>query len=141
MVRAGRRASSVKLLLKKRRVEKDSTTRARATRGMVPLHRVNVPETARGFDLLVQLVPDQPIDLLQVSRGVRERDLLVGGCVLAVWVLYGVVLLWARRADQRDEVYNTVTDLQQNLPTDQQPYIVTIITGFRRNAGTTSKQK
>ncbi|CAN8021126.1 unnamed protein product, partial [Ixodes persulcatus] len=139
MVRAGRRASSVKLLLKKRRAEKDSTTGARATRGMVTLHRVSVPETARGFDLLVQLVPDRPIDLLQVSRGVRERDLLVGGCVLAVWVLYGVVLLWARRADQRDEVYNTVTDLQQNLPTDQQPYIVTIITGFRRNAGTTSK--
>lgn len=76
---------------------------------------------------------------MQVSRGVRERHLLVSSCVLALWLLYGAVLLWARRADQRDEVYNTVTDLQQNLPTDQQPYIVTIITGFRRNAGTTSK--
>ncbi|KAG0417705.1 hypothetical protein HPB47_005395 [Ixodes persulcatus] len=84
-------------------------------------------------------VAPNEISWRKVSRGVRERDLLVGGCVLAVWVLYGVVLLWARRADQRDEVYNTVTDLQQNLPTDQQPYIVTIITGFRRNAGTTSK--
>ncbi|KAH8040534.1 hypothetical protein HPB51_011230 [Rhipicephalus microplus] len=77
--------------------------------------------------------------MAQVSRGVRERHMLVSSCVLALWLLYGAVLLWARRADQRDEVYNTVTDLQQNLPTDQQPYIVTIITGFRRNAGTTSK--
>lgn len=74
-----------------------------------------------------------------MSRGAREHNFLVGGCVAALWFVYGLVLLWARRADQRDEVYNTVTDLQQNVPTDQQPYIVTIITGFRRNAGTTSK--
>ncbi|XP_075542523.1 polycystin-1-like protein 2 isoform X2 [Dermacentor variabilis] len=84
-------------------------------------------------------VAPNEISWRKVSRGVRERHLLVSSCVLALWLLYGAVLLWARRADQRDEVYNTVTDLQQNLPTDQQPYIVTIITGFRRNAGTTSK--
>ncbi|MDD9361596.1 MAG: hypothetical protein PV344_01550, partial [Anaplasma sp.] len=68
MVKAVRPASSVQLLLKKRRAEADSTTRARATRGMVTLHRINVPEAARGFDLLVQLVPDRAIDLLQVAK-------------------------------------------------------------------------
>ncbi|KAH9376651.1 hypothetical protein HPB48_005862 [Haemaphysalis longicornis] len=230
-------ASVVELFLRKLNPERDApASRAHATRGLVTLHRLDVPAAAAGFDLLVHLEPERPIDLLQehenallslleqvtfsagreptdvellrspgpdwrgnrtlvprlalgarplfvavrlklewgvgalrpadperiryrlwtalvacrswrrpawsgtrVSRGVRERHLLVSSCVLALWLLYGAVLLWARRADQRDEVYNTVTDLQQNLPTDQQPYIVTIITGFRRNAGTTSK--
>ncbi|XP_077492478.1 polycystin-1-like protein 2 [Amblyomma americanum] len=256
----GRSEASVELFLRKLRPERREPSRAHASRGMVTLHRVDVPSAAAGFDLLVHIEPEQPIDLLQVtfsagrepteaellrspgpewhanrtlaprlalggmplfvavrlklewgvgalrpadprrvryrlrtalvacrswrrpswsgrgcsaavdsdetlhcrcshlswfsgahwvapneiswrkvSRGVRERHLLVSSCVLALWLLYGAVLLWAYRADQRDEVYNTVTDLQQNLPTDQQPYIVTIITGFRRNAGTTSK--
>ncbi|KAK8782798.1 hypothetical protein V5799_015863 [Amblyomma americanum] len=137
----GRSEASVELFLRKLRPERREPSRAHASRGMVTLHRVDVPSAAAGFDLLVHIEPEQPIDLLQVSRGVRERHLLVSSCVLALWLLYGAVLLWAYRADQRDEVYNTVTDLQQNLPTDQQPYIVTIITGFRRNAGTTSKAR
>ncbi|XP_064454762.1 polycystin-1-like protein 2 isoform X2 [Ornithodoros turicata] len=84
-------------------------------------------------------VAPNEISWRKVTRGARDKSFLVVSCVVALWVLYGLVLVWARRADQRDEVYNTVMDLHQNLPTDQQPYIVTIITGFRRNAGTTSK--
>lgn len=75
MVKAtsGRNASSVELFLKKRRTEADLLTRARATRGLVTLHRLSVPPAAAGFDLLVQLQSERPIDLLQVKANERTK--------------------------------------------------------------------
>ncbi|KAH8040533.1 hypothetical protein HPB51_011229 [Rhipicephalus microplus] len=59
----------VELFLRKLRPETPLTTnnRAYATRGLVTLHKLDVPAAAAGFDLLVHLEPEKPIDLLQVT--------------------------------------------------------------------------
>ncbi|NWX98428.1 PK1L2 protein, partial [Nothoprocta ornata] len=58
------------------------------------------------------------------------------GCIFLVYVL---VLIWARRKDIQDDAKVKVTVLEDNDPFAQYRYLVTVFTGHCRGAATTSK--
>ncbi|XP_053556626.1 polycystic kidney disease protein 1-like 2 [Bombina bombina] len=58
------------------------------------------------------------------------------GCIA---VLYVLVLIWARRKDIQDNAKVKIITLEDNDPVAQYRYLVTIFTGHRRGAATTSK--
>ncbi|XP_066494065.1 polycystin-1-like protein 2 [Tiliqua scincoides] len=58
------------------------------------------------------------------------------GCI---FLLYLLVLIWARRKDIQDDAKVKITVLEDNDPFAQYCYLVTIFTGHRRGAATTSK--
>ncbi|NXA35063.1 PK1L2 protein, partial [Eudromia elegans] len=58
------------------------------------------------------------------------------GCVFLVYVL---VVIWARRKDIQDDARVKITVLEDNDPFAQYRYLVTVFTGHRRGAATTSK--
>uniref|UniRef100_A0A8C5N1V4 Polycystin 1 like 2/pseudo n=1 Tax=Leptobrachium leishanense TaxID=445787 RepID=A0A8C5N1V4_9ANUR len=58
------------------------------------------------------------------------------GCIAVVYVL---VLIWARRKDIQDHAKVKIVSLEDNDPFAQYRYLVTIFTGHRRGAATTSK--
>ncbi|KAJ1082484.1 hypothetical protein NDU88_002649, partial [Pleurodeles waltl] len=58
------------------------------------------------------------------------------GCIV---VLYVLVLIWARRKDIQDNAKVSITILEDNDPFAQYRYFVTVYTGHRRGAATTSK--
>ncbi|NWI88929.1 PK1L2 protein, partial [Pitta sordida] len=58
------------------------------------------------------------------------------GCIFLIYVL---VLIWARRKDIQDEAKVKITVLEDNDPFAQYCYLVTVFTGHRRGAATTSK--
>uniref|UniRef100_A0A8C4TYZ8 Polycystic kidney disease protein 1-like 2 n=1 Tax=Falco tinnunculus TaxID=100819 RepID=A0A8C4TYZ8_FALTI len=58
------------------------------------------------------------------------------GCIFLIYVL---VVIWARRKDIQDDAKVKITVLEDNDPFAQYRYLVTVFTGHRRGAGTTSK--
>ncbi|XP_048210684.1 polycystic kidney disease protein 1-like 2 [Perognathus longimembris pacificus] len=58
------------------------------------------------------------------------------GCLCLVYVL---VVIWARRKDAQDQAKMKVTVLEDNDPFAQYHYLVTVYTGHRRGAATSSK--
>uniref|UniRef100_A0A8C3PDD2 Polycystin 1 like 2/pseudo n=1 Tax=Chrysemys picta bellii TaxID=8478 RepID=A0A8C3PDD2_CHRPI len=58
------------------------------------------------------------------------------GCIFLVYVL---VAIWARRKDIQDDAKVKITVLEDNDPFAQYRYLVTVFTGHRRGAATTSK--
>ncbi|KAM6223807.1 polycystin-1-like protein 2 [Rhynchocyon petersi] len=58
------------------------------------------------------------------------------GCLCVVYVL---VVIWARRKDTQDQAKVKVTVLEDNHPFSQYHYLVTVYTGHRRGAATSSK--
>ncbi|XP_070941099.1 polycystin-1-like protein 2 isoform X1 [Macaca nemestrina] len=58
------------------------------------------------------------------------------GCLCLVYVL---VVIWARRKDAQDQAKVKVTVLEDNDPFAQYHYLVTVYTGHRRGAATSSK--
>ncbi|XP_029466481.1 polycystic kidney disease protein 1-like 2 [Rhinatrema bivittatum] len=58
------------------------------------------------------------------------------GCI---FVLYVLIAIWARRKDIQDNAKVQITVLEDNDPFAQYRYLVTIFTGHRRGAATTSK--
>ncbi|KAJ6666084.1 hypothetical protein lerEdw1_000988 [Lerista edwardsae] len=58
------------------------------------------------------------------------------GCI---FLLYLLVLIWARRKDIQDDAKVKITVLEDNDPFAQYRYLVTVFTGHRRGAATTSK--
>uniref|UniRef100_A0A8D2N4W7 Polycystic kidney disease protein 1-like 2 n=1 Tax=Zonotrichia albicollis TaxID=44394 RepID=A0A8D2N4W7_ZONAL len=58
------------------------------------------------------------------------------GCIFLIYVL---VVIWARRKDIQDDAKVKVTVLEDNDPFAQYRYLVTVFTGHRRGAATTSK--
>ncbi|KAM3828793.1 polycystin-1-like protein 3 [Vipera latastei] len=58
------------------------------------------------------------------------------GCIFLVYLL---VLIWARRKDIQDDAKVKITILEDNDPFAQYRYLVTVYTGHRRGAATTSK--
>ncbi|XP_052512125.1 polycystic kidney disease protein 1-like 2 [Budorcas taxicolor] len=59
--------------------------------------------------------------------------------VSCLCVAYLLVLIWARRKDVQDQAKVKVTALEDNDPLAQYHYLVTIYTGHRRGAATSSK--
>ncbi|XP_078295138.1 polycystin-1-like protein 2 isoform X2 [Panthera onca] len=58
------------------------------------------------------------------------------GCLCVAYVL---VVIWARRKDAQDQAKVKVTVLEDNDPFAQYHYLVTVYTGHRRGAATSSK--
>eukprot|EP00079_Xenopus_tropicalis_P034906 XP_017948677.1 PREDICTED: polycystic kidney disease protein 1-like 2 [Xenopus tropicalis] len=58
------------------------------------------------------------------------------GCIALVYVL---VMIWARRKDIQDNAKVKIIALEDNDPFAQYRYLVTVFTGHRRGAATTSK--
>ncbi|NXA11711.1 PK1L2 protein, partial [Sapayoa aenigma] len=58
------------------------------------------------------------------------------GCIFLIYVL---VLIWARRKDIQDDAKVKITVLEDNDPFARYRYLVTVFTGHRRGAATTSQ--
>ena len=59
--------------------------------------------------------------------------------VISCIVAYLLVLVWARKQDKKDLFKWAAHPLEDNLPTDNYHYLVTVNTGAKKNAGTASK--
>ncbi|OXB62704.1 hypothetical protein ASZ78_003064 [Callipepla squamata] len=81
---------------------------------------VDVSKTAQLFGTFV----DNPVVVTTV------------GCIFLIYVL---VVIWARRKDIQDDAKAKITVLEDNDPFAQYRYLVTVFTGHRRGAATTSK--
>ncbi|NWS67405.1 PK1L2 protein, partial [Crotophaga sulcirostris] len=81
---------------------------------------VDVSKTAELFGTFV----DNPVVVTTV------------GCIFLIYVL---VVIWARRKDIQDDAKVKITVLEDNDPFAQYCYLVTVFTGHRRGAATTSK--
>ncbi|KAM4767576.1 polycystin-1-like protein 2 [Cyanocitta cristata] len=56
-----------------------------------------------------------------------------------IFLIYVLVVIWARRKDLQDDAKVKITVLEDNDPFAQYRYLVTVFTGHRRGAATTSK--
>ncbi|NXF29075.1 PK1L2 protein, partial [Nyctibius bracteatus] len=81
---------------------------------------IDVSKTAQLFGTFV----DNPVVVTTV------------GCIFLIYVL---VVIWARRKDIQDDARVKITVLEDNDPFAQYRYLVTVFTGHRRGAATTSK--
>ncbi|NXU58239.1 PK1L2 protein, partial [Turnix velox] len=81
---------------------------------------IDVSKTAQLFGTFV----DNPVVVTTV------------GCIILIYVL---VVIWARRKDIQDNAKVKITVLEDNDPFAQYRYLVTVFTGHRRGAGTTSQ--
>ncbi|KAM6380599.1 polycystin-1-like protein 3 [Pluvialis apricaria] len=81
---------------------------------------IDVTKTAQLFGTFV----DNPVVVTTV------------GCIFLIYVL---VVIWARRKDIQDDAKVKITVLEDNDPFAQYRYLVTVFTGHRRGAATTSK--
>ncbi|NXO69413.1 PK1L2 protein, partial [Phainopepla nitens] len=81
---------------------------------------IDVSKTAQLFGTFV----DNPVVVTTVA------------CIFLVYVL---VVIWARRKDIQDDAKVKITVLEDNDPFAQYRYLVTVFTGHRRGAATTSK--
>ncbi|NWY64779.1 PK1L2 protein, partial [Erithacus rubecula] len=81
---------------------------------------IDVSKTAQLFGTFV----DNPVVVTTV------------GCIFLMYVL---VVIWARRKDIQDDAKVKITVLEDNDPFAQYRYLVTVFTGHRRGAATTSK--
>lgn len=90
------------------------------------------------FGSRVVVVPNyvDPLDVSLFSS--LEDNAVVFSVVVLVWALYIVGLIYAHRADKRDECLVGPINLPENRPMHQAAYEVVVITGARPNAGTTS---
>ncbi|XP_009076467.1 PREDICTED: polycystic kidney disease protein 1-like 2 [Acanthisitta chloris] len=59
--------------------------------------------------------------------------------VACIFLIYVLVVIWARRKDIQDDAKVKITVLEDNDPFAQYHYLVTVFTGHRRGAATTSK--
>ncbi|ESO90834.1 hypothetical protein LOTGIDRAFT_73776, partial [Lottia gigantea] len=58
--------------------------------------------------------------------------------IMVIWVLYIFLLCWARREDEKDLRQRGVTVLEDNDKDDNYMYLVGVLTGWWKGAGTTS---
>ncbi|XP_007937387.1 LOW QUALITY PROTEIN: polycystic kidney disease protein 1-like 2 [Orycteropus afer afer] len=87
------------------------------------------------------LVMPNAIDICQTAElfSIFEDNPVVVttvGCLCAIYVL---VVIWARRKDAQDRAKVKVTMLEDNDPFAQYHYLVTVYTGHRQGAATSSK--
>ncbi|XP_041368276.1 polycystic kidney disease protein 1-like 2 isoform X2 [Gigantopelta aegis] len=59
--------------------------------------------------------------------------------VVAVWIIYILLLIWARRADQKDLKKTGITILANISRTDNYVYMICVVTGWWAQAGTSSR--
>ncbi|KAM9607618.1 polycystin-1-like protein 2 [Trichechus inunguis] len=87
------------------------------------------------------LVMPNAIDVFQTAElfATFEDNPVVMTTVGCLCVAYVLVVIWARRKDAQDKAKVKVTVLEDNDPFAQYHYMVTVYTGHRRGAATSSK--
>nr|Q7TN88.1 RecName: Full=Polycystin-1-like protein 2; Short=Polycystin-1L2; AltName: Full=PC1-like 2 protein; AltName: Full=Polycystic kidney disease protein 1-like 2; Flags: Precursor [Mus musculus]AAO32797.1 polycystic kidney disease 1-like 2 [Mus musculus] len=87
------------------------------------------------------LVMPNAIDVRQTAElfATFEDNPVVVTTVGCLCMLYVLVLIWARRKDIQDQAKVKVVVLEDNDPFAQYHYLVTVYTGHRRGAATSSK--
>ncbi|KAM5297461.1 LOW QUALITY PROTEIN: polycystin-1-like protein 2 [Glossophaga mutica] len=87
------------------------------------------------------LVMPNAIDVLQTRElfATFEDNPVVVTTVGCLCMAYVLVVIWARRKDAQDQAKVKVTVLEDNDPFAQYHYLVTVYTGHRRGAATSSK--
>ncbi|XP_006152651.1 polycystic kidney disease protein 1-like 2 isoform X2 [Tupaia chinensis] len=87
------------------------------------------------------LVMPNAIDVRQTTElfATFEDNPVVVTAVGCLCVAYVLAVIWARRKDARDQAKVKVTVLEDNDPFAQYHYLVTVYTGHRRGAATSSK--
>ncbi|XP_011943420.1 PREDICTED: polycystic kidney disease protein 1-like 2 isoform X1 [Cercocebus atys] len=87
------------------------------------------------------LVMPNAIDIHQTAElfATFEDNPVVVTTVGCLCVVYVLVVIWARRKDAQDQAKVKVTVLEDNDPFAQYHYLVTVYTGHRRGAATSSK--
>ncbi|KAB0352703.1 hypothetical protein FD754_017560 [Muntiacus muntjak] len=87
------------------------------------------------------LVMPNAVDVRQTAKlfATFEDNPVVVTTVSCLCVAYLLVLIWARRKDAQDQAKVKVTVLEDNDPFAQYHYLVTVYTGHRRGAATSSK--
>ncbi|XP_039744757.1 polycystic kidney disease protein 1-like 2 [Pteropus medius] len=87
------------------------------------------------------LVMPNAIDVRQTGElfATFEDNPVVVTTVGCLCVAYVLVIIWARRKDAQDQAKVKVTVLEDNDPFAQYHYLVTVYTGHRRGAATSSK--
>uniref|UniRef100_M3YDV1 Polycystin-1-like protein 2 n=1 Tax=Mustela putorius furo TaxID=9669 RepID=M3YDV1_MUSPF len=87
------------------------------------------------------LVMPNAIDVCQTAElfATFEDNPVVVTTVSCLCVAYVLVVIWARRKDAQDQAKVKVTVLEDNDPFAQYHYLVTVYTGHRRGAATSSK--
>ncbi|XP_008063168.1 polycystic kidney disease protein 1-like 2 [Carlito syrichta] len=87
------------------------------------------------------LVMPNAIDVRQTAElfATFEDNPVVVTTVGCLCVVYVLVVIWARRKDVQDQAKVKVTVLEDNHPFAQYHYLVTVYTGHRRGAATSSK--
>ncbi|KAL3878017.1 hypothetical protein ACJMK2_035653 [Sinanodonta woodiana] len=85
-------------------------------------------------------VPPNKIDFKNVWAKFKNLNdnAAVFSTVIAVLGLYILIIIWARYKDKQDLIKWGASLLEDNLPTDNYHYQVTVQTGVRKNAGTES---
>ncbi|XP_057568736.1 polycystic kidney disease protein 1-like 2 [Hippopotamus amphibius kiboko] len=87
------------------------------------------------------LVMPNAVDIRQTAElfATFEDNPVVVTTVGCLCVAYVLVVIWARRKDAQDQAKVKVTVLEDNDPFAQYHYLVTVYTGHRRGAATSSK--
>ncbi|XP_039081859.1 polycystic kidney disease protein 1-like 2 [Hyaena hyaena] len=87
------------------------------------------------------LVMPNAIDVRQTAElfATFEDNPVVVTTVGCLCVAYVLVVIWARRKDAQDQAKVKITVLEDNDPFAQYHYLVTVYTGHRRGAATSSK--
>ncbi|XP_004626039.1 polycystic kidney disease protein 1-like 2 [Octodon degus] len=87
------------------------------------------------------LVMPNVVDVQQTAElfATFEDNPVVVSTVCCLCVLYVLAVIWARRKDVQDRAKAKITVLEDNDPFAQYHYLVTVYTGHRRGAATSSK--
>ncbi|XP_006888947.1 PREDICTED: polycystic kidney disease protein 1-like 2 [Elephantulus edwardii] len=87
------------------------------------------------------LVMPNAVDVHQTAQlfATFENNPVVVTTVGCLCVVYVLVVIWARKKDAQDQAKVKVTVLEDNDPFAQYHYLVTVYTGHRRGAATSSK--
>ncbi|XP_028413115.1 uncharacterized protein LOC114535974 [Dendronephthya gigantea] len=86
------------------------------------------------------VVPPNSLSLVNIAERIEDpSNYITILCVFAcVFIIYLLVLVWARRRDEKDEVRRGITWCPSNRAGDSNQYQVIIHTGIRRSAGTSA---
>ncbi|XP_022801963.1 polycystic kidney disease protein 1-like 2 [Stylophora pistillata] len=83
-------------------------------------------------------VPPNKIDWGKVNMEELLKNPIVAIIVCCIFLLYSLLVVWARRKDKADLLLVGVTPLPSNDPRDLFGYEVIVFTGFDSSAGTTA---
>ncbi|CUT99159.1 receptor for egg jelly 6 [Echinococcus multilocularis] len=85
------------------------------------------------------LVPPNRIDFNYVFKNIQfEKNATLYATEIIIAIIFLLLLIWARRMDNKDLQKLGITPLAENNPADEYLYEVIVCTGMRRGAGTTS---